>query len=393
MSNCPVFQRPRSPDLWSYPESSRRKQSHQPTSPPPYLRSPSPTYGSRPSFSLKRFSPLPDFSFSPPTRRRIQSSTAQSNRDQQRRSRRLSPLRSRSSFFDMPPPGRDTTSTSGAERRSSRYQTSTSESNTGTGRGRRQRDSANFVDLTSDDGANIGQESSTNIRRQHELGTASRAPRFPNHIIDLDDEDGSTRDSEIQFLSSSRLRDLPIPQSNVRSTTNRSQIEDDGFEIIGQRQLPPQRQHPLALHLSHSLQHSGAYFGGPSHIQNSAHTANPGTRSVLGNLVRAMANHLAPIGGMPSFLTPSMDYNSVAFAYNPPIHSDPVTETTPATRYESPTPAPPGFSYTPNEKDTFVCPNCDNELRMGDTDEARQVWVVRACGHVSLFQRCLIPFN
>lgn len=94
---------------------------------------------------------------------------------------------------------------------------------------------------------------------------------------------------------------------------------------------------------------------------------------------------------MTGFLGPNMDYSSVGFdlgffADHPAVHHPVVPVHTPAipeTRYESPNPAPSGFSYTPNEKDTFVCPNCDNELRTGDDDVERSVWVIKACGHVS----------
>jgi hypothetical protein len=45
--------------------------------------------------------------------------------------------------------------------------------------------------------------------------------------------------------------------------------------------------------------------------------------------------------------------------------------------------APPGFTSSPGPDDTIVCPKCMHELCSGRTEEQRQVWVIKACGHVS----------
>lgn len=49
-----------------------------------------------------------------------------------------------------------------------------------------------------------------------------------------------------------------------------------------------------------------------------------------------------------------------------------------------PPPAPDaGFTRTPAEDDVVVCPNCGDELAMGDNEAKQEVWVVKTCGHVS----------
>ncbi|MCJ1418666.1 hypothetical protein MMC32_005015 [Xylographa parallela] len=50
--------------------------------------------------------------------------------------------------------------------------------------------------------------------------------------------------------------------------------------------------------------------------------------------------------------------------------------------YEAPPPPRPGFTRSPAESDTVICPNCNEELGIGEDDTKRQVWVVKKCGHV-----------
>jgi hypothetical protein len=48
-----------------------------------------------------------------------------------------------------------------------------------------------------------------------------------------------------------------------------------------------------------------------------------------------------------------------------------------------PSAAPEGFTRSPAEGDELVCPNCEEELCIGNSDLKKQVWIVKACGHVS----------
>jgi hypothetical protein len=50
--------------------------------------------------------------------------------------------------------------------------------------------------------------------------------------------------------------------------------------------------------------------------------------------------------------------------------------------YQAPPTPPLGFTRTPTVNDVLVCPNCDEELCVGDDDVAKQVWAIKACGHV-----------
>ena len=55
----------------------------------------------------------------------------------------------------------------------------------------------------------------------------------------------------------------------------------------------------------------------------------------------------------------------------------------PTPKYSPPPEPQSGFTRSPEEDEVVVCPNCGDELAMGDSDEKQEVWVVKACGHVS----------
>jgi hypothetical protein len=56
----------------------------------------------------------------------------------------------------------------------------------------------------------------------------------------------------------------------------------------------------------------------------------------------------------------------------------------PATpKYEPPPAAAKGFTRSPTEDEEVVCPNCGDELAVAKDEMKQQVWVVKACGHVS----------
>lgn len=79
-----------------------------------------------------------------------------------------------------------------------------------------------------------------------------------------------------------------------------------------------------------------------------------------------------------SFRPPSIDFSMQGFNLDTPAR--PVQQPRLPT-YESPPPAHEGYTRDLNPDDMLVCPNCDEELGLGETDDQRQVWVTR-CGHV-----------
>lgn len=74
-----------------------------------------------------------------------------------------------------------------------------------------------------------------------------------------------------------------------------------------------------------------------------------------------------------------LDYAAVGFQLGLP-DEPPARPATPP--YEAPPPPPAGFTRSPTEDEEVVCPNCGDELAQGETEEKRQVWVIKGCGHV-----------
>jgi hypothetical protein len=58
----------------------------------------------------------------------------------------------------------------------------------------------------------------------------------------------------------------------------------------------------------------------------------------------------------------------------------------PAPTYNAPPPASDGFTRSPEEEGALVCPNCEEELCVGEDEVKRQVWIVKLCGHVRLLE-------
>ena len=82
------------------------------------------------------------------------------------------------------------------------------------------------------------------------------------------------------------------------------------------------------------------------------------------------------------FRLPALDFETTAFhigRHEPPQRPSPP-------RYTAPSPVAEGFTRTLKDDDVPVCPHCDAELGVGETDLQKQVWVVKSCGHVSLLE-------
>lgn len=97
-----------------------------------------------------------------------------------------------------------------------------------------------------------------------------------------------------------------------------------------------------------------------------------------GRVDRFMAARGQPSFPPLDFISPFMDYTSLGFQlsdHEPP--SNPVPPQRPSLEL-----ARPGFGRSPKADDVTICPNCDRELCTGESDEARIVFVVKACGHV-----------
>ena len=212
-------------------------------------------------------------------------------------------------------------------------------------------------------------------RRPPQLGR-SDGQRLAFQVIDLTDDD-----TEIQ-ITGSRNRELPLPRPDVarprphihlpRPARPDSPRPDSPGLFVPLDLAQPER------HINRVFPEAGNYgvMVGPGgvHVLH----GQGGLADILQRVQEAAAVQQA----MPGRL----DYRHPAFADRKPDHVPPE-------------PAQPGFTRTPTESDTIICPSCEDELVYDkETDEPllkksgkaptkkereeHPFWVVKDCGHV-----------
>ena len=95
----------------------------------------------------------------------------------------------------------------------------------------------------------------------------------------------------------------------------------------------------------------------------------------------AVGNFGAPrSGGMnvPTGMPVTLNYGMPAFDMGFEGANRP-----PTPKYSPPPEPEAGFTRSPEEYEVVVCPNCGDELAMGDSDVKQEIWVIKTCGHVS----------
>ena len=206
---------------------------------------------------------------------------------------------------------------------------------------------------------------------------ANRPPRFDRNIINIDEQENASADlreesPEIQFLTSRpRSRSLsatrrlarrrPAFAASTRSPGRRPQIpahvtpgERGPHQVAGWADTLHNIQFPRPYHSHFGRPHGDELVG----IEGSF-TVGRGIFQVPDNL---------------NFLQAGFDYEQPS---RPQQQQQPRLPT-----YDPPLPVQRGFTRSPNEDDVLVCPQCDDELGVGDNEVKKQVWVVKACGHV-----------
>jgi pre-mRNA-processing factor 19 len=88
-------------------------------------------------------------------------------------------------------------------------------------------------------------------------------------------------------------------------------------------------------------------------------------------------------GGMGAYAFNIGPFNLEAVAFDLGLEGGNRPARPPTPKYEPPTAAEPGFTRSPGEDDVVVCPNCGDELAMGEDDLKQEIWVIKKCGHVS----------
>ena len=203
---------------------------------------------------------------------------------------------------------------------------------------------------------------------------SQRGPRYERNIVEppSGDRNVDQRESspEVQFIHA-RPRSVPRTENNTSARPTRPSPQNiSRTRRVGVR---PLREYiPLSMNLPDITRVVSGDLGIRSFFQGNI--PGGGRTEPREELVGLEEWDLQSFGGI------DMGVNMQGFNLENP--SRPVQQPRTPT-YKAPSPAKSGFTRDLEEEDVLVCPNCDNELGVGDDDLKRQVWIVKACGHVS----------
>lgn len=252
------------------------------------------------------------------------------------------------------------------------------------------------IDLTADDsgyGASLDernsgqrerQRGSSNDRGNHD---APRLPRVMDIIIDLDNGEEDWRPApepgspEIQLISSHEWQ-----RRHNHQVEQRREAAGDEVEFVRENALPEaEAQRRRNQQVDTVMDLLGTMNGRFTHLRAQVDRFNAQVNNTANRFRRAPVPPPRPHGSrtvrMGNFRPPALDFELVGFEIGLPGVRDPDP---PPPTYDAPPQAPEGFTRSPQEEDVLVCPNCDDELCSGDDEVKKQVWLVKACGHVSL---------
>ncbi|GAB7339195.1 hypothetical protein MBLNU457_5855t1 [Dothideomycetes sp. NU457] len=288
---------------------------------------------------------------------------------------------------------------------------------------RPRRGSGNIIDLTED-----GNDATGNAVPQPRAEPATRRQRLPNfgrEIIDLSADaspvgaEGGNHthtgptlrresSSEVVFVSERPRSETPHPAAGARRGQQQQPIfadltEDDDDDIVvvrtasragrpGANLQPPvvggnvrarnndigiaqifARERPHNGHGGHLFRRLGHALGigdGDEHFFEDL--LDDGF-----DVVDGPGAHFRRMPAARPFMPPGfMVYDRPGFAMGGERTRDPTPE------YQAPPALPKGFTGDPRDDEPVVCPACGDELAIGDSEEKRQVWVVKNCGHV-----------
>lgn len=255
-------------------------------------------------------------------------------------------------------------------------------------------DQEDVIDLTEEDDSGYGpsQHNFGRIDEQHmwdgrvpRIPERARLPRGMHAIIDLDSGIEEWGIEPSPPLAEPGLPDLEFVSSRQISPQRRVRVdsEEDEVEFVREQALPEEerrrrreRDMDRALDIMGDANIRGRFAHLRAHIDQFraqvVHDAARarGTPPILPPRVRGLVH----VGFAPPGL---MDFEAVGFN----MGMEPAREPAPQA-YTAPKKAPAGFTRSPEEEGELVCPNCEEELCIGDGDAKRQVWIVKGCGHV-----------
>ena len=257
-----------------------------------------------------------------------------------------------------------------------------------------------IIDLTEEPDSPLEHHHRQSTNPTNISSRANRPPRFPRDIIDLEAEspdDGVTRgvSPDIEVLSYGPSHAVRESQARQRGVAGHAaMLRPASLSQDGQisRNGNPDRN-PYLLQRMRNMVHNAA----AGHINRQRATEvldveewhrRSGIPPHMGHfLARNFANtdYSEPgddaafvVRGSPEYQLPRhLDFDIQGF----PMGNEMIPQP-PAPTYEAPPPARDGYTRSPTEDQELVCPNCDEELGVGEDDVKRQVWAVKNCGHV-----------
>lgn len=228
------------------------------------------------------------------------------------------------------------------------------------------------IDLTEDTSSPPHAQIIPPAPMHHEAPTpANPLPRFDRNIIHIDDEENDITHArgespEIEFLTSRpRTRSL----SASRRIARRRPAIAPGAEA-------PTRRPQVAVRVTAGERNPNNLAGWANALQTLQFPRPFNSNFSRGNdeLVEWEGDLQRGLFQAPNI---NLNFSQAGFNYEQPSRPQPRLPT-----YEPPPPAQAGFTRSPGEEELLVCPHCDDELGVGEDDVKRQVWVVKACGHV-----------
>ncbi|KAL5113560.1 hypothetical protein ACEQ8H_008569 [Pleosporales sp. CAS-2024a] len=255
------------------------------------------------------------------------------------------------------------------------------------------------IDLTADDSGYGASQDSGRRRRTNDgeeqprgrINGPQRLPRGMDIIIDLDNgreewrmatppaQAAEHNSPEIQFISS-RTIDAPF---GGRHGSDADEVEFVRANALPQDEVRRRQDREVArqIDLIGGMQDMHGRF---VHLQRHIERFNARMNREAADLRRG--GPVAPPRGAPrarghvhiDFAAPMLDFDMIGFD----LGGGAAQRAPPPPTYTAPNAAPEGFTRSPQEDGALICPNCEEELCVGDDETKRQVWIVKACGHV-----------
>lgn len=242
------------------------------------------------------------------------------------------------------------------------------------------------IDLTDDNSPDEVQPQRRPNSRINSSPSASQtndSRRIFSNFIDLDEEstgatiDISSQSPDLELLEVRSIRSQPASDTEQRRRQE-ARHPRSNLRLPGS---PHAQNHPFAVGPTGGWgalrQHAQ---GRERHQQLAQQTARQFHQLLHSNHPHPTPDLLLRHDGRDIILPGDLDFVTQGFRMG---DADGARQTQPPLpTYDAPSPPRPGYTRSPEEEDVLVCPNCEDELGLGKDDVKRQVWVIKACGHV-----------